>query len=137
MSKANRVKTMFDLLSFFIGCLVGFYVGWKINDRLHTSITTDLFKAVGVDEIQLKRAIDNLQSDLASDSENNLPRVEVKVEQIDGQIFVYRLDNSEFLCQGVDRESVLACLADRFRADFTIVLSEEHGAQYLKESPGT
>jgi hypothetical protein len=26
-------------------------------------------------------------------------------------------------------------LADRFHKDFKIVLSEEHGAKYLKESP--
>ena len=123
----------FDILAFLIGCLVGVFVGWRINDHFHTILTTDLLKAVGVGESQLRKAIENLQRELP-DSEDVLPSVEVRVESVNDQLYVYRLDNQEFLCQGATRDDIINCLTTRFHKDFKIIVSEEHGAQYLKES---
>jgi hypothetical protein len=128
-------STTFDLLAFLIGCVVGIFVGWKINNRFHTTLTTDLFKAVGVSDVQLRQAIDRLQADVAQDSEEVLPGVEVRVECVDNQLYVYRLDNMEFLCQGATRDDIIDCLATRFHKDFKIIVTEEHGAQYLKPNP--
>jgi hypothetical protein len=124
----------FDILSFLIGCLVGVFVGWKINDQLHTSLTTDLLKTVGVTESDLRKAITKLQGE-QPDSEDVLPGVEVRVESVDNQLYVYRLDTMEFLCQGATRDDIIDCLATRFHKDFRIIVSEEHGAQYLKPNP--
>jgi len=124
----------FDTLAFLIGCLVGVFVGWKINDRFHTTLTTDLLKTVGVTESDLRKAITKLQSDLPG-PEEVLPGVEVRVECVDNQLYVYRLDNMEFLCQGANRDDIINCLATRFHKDFKIIVSEEHGAQYLKPNP--
>jgi len=124
----------FDTLAFLIGCLVGVFVGWKINDRFHTTLTTDLLKTVGGTESDLRKAITKLQSDLPG-SEEVLPGVEVRVECVDNQLYVYRLDNMEFLCQGANRDDIINCLATRFHKDFKIIVSEEHGAQYLKPNP--
>jgi hypothetical protein len=124
----------FDLLAFLIGCVVGGIVGWKINDQLHTSLTTDLLKTVGVTESDLKQAIIKLQGE-QPDSEDVLPGVEVRVESVDNQLYVYRLDTMEFLCQGATRDDIINCLATRFHKDFKIIVSEEHGAQYLKPNP--
>ena len=124
----------FDILAFLIGCLVGVFVGWKINDQLHTSLTTDLLKTVGVTESDLRQAITKLQGE-QPDSEDVLPGVEVRVESVDNQLYVYRLDTMEFLCQGATRDDIIDCLATRFHKDFRIIVSEEHGAQYLKPNP--
>jgi hypothetical protein len=125
----------FDLLAFLVGCVIGGIVGWRVCDRFHTSLTTDLLKAVGVGESQLKQAILNLQAELPQGTEPALPGVEVRVEQVGNQLYVYRLDTDEFLCQGATRDDIINCLATRFHKDFKIIVSEEHGAQYLKESP--
>ena len=124
----------FDILAFLIGCLVGVFVGWKINDQLHTSLTTDLLKTVGVTESDLRKAITKLQGE-QPDSDDVLPGVEVRVESVDNQLYVYRLDTMEFLCQGATRDDIIDCLATRFHKDFRIIVSEEHGAQYLKPNP--
>ena len=124
----------FDTLAFLIGCLVGVFVGWKINDQYHTSLTTDLLKTVGVTESDLRKAITKLQGE-QPDSEDVLPGVEVRVESVDNQLYVYRLDTMEFLCQGATRDDIIDCLATRFHKDFRIIVSEEHGAQYLKPNP--
>jgi hypothetical protein len=124
----------FDILAFLVGCLVGVFVGWKINDQFHTSLTTDLLKTVGVTESDLRKAITKLQGE-QPDSEDVLPGVEVRVESVDNQLYVYRLDTQEFLCQGATRDDIIDCLATRFHKDFRIIVSEEHGAQYLKPNP--
>jgi hypothetical protein len=125
----------FDLLAFLIGGVIGGIVGWRLCDHFHISLTTDLLKAVGVGESQLKQAILNLQAELPQDAEPALPGVEVRVEQVDNQLYVYRLDTEEFLCQGANRDDIINCLTTRFHKDFKIIVSEEHGAKYLKESP--
>jgi hypothetical protein len=97
-------------------------------------LTTDLLKTVGVTESDLRKAITKLQGE-QPDSEDVLPGVEVRVESVDNQLYVYRLDTMEFLCQGATRDDIIDCLATRFHKDFRIIVSEEHGAQYLKPNP--
>jgi len=121
----------FDTLAFLIGCLVGVFVGWKINDRLHTSLTTDLFKAVGVGEIQLRRAIENLQNEVAEDG---LPRVEVRIEEVDGGLYAYRIDTQEFLGQGTDQTTLIDRIKEVNKTNFILVVSQSNGADLLKPS---
>ena len=121
----------FDTLAFLIGCLVGVFVGWKINDRFHTSLTTDLLKAVGVGEIQLRRAIENLQSEVAEDE---LPRVEVRIEEVDGGLYAYRIDTQEFLGQGTDKTTLIDRIKEVNKTNFILVVSQSNGADLLKPS---
>jgi len=124
-----------DIVMFALGAALGGYVGFKIAEHIHTTIFKDILMKLKVTDEDMKSMMRDLQEDLPDDHEDAMPRVEVKVEQVNGQLYVYKLDTMEFLCQGATREAVLTCLAERFHKDFKIVLSEEHGAKYLKESP--
>lgn len=125
-----------DLIDFLLGLALGGFVGFKIAEHIHTTIFKDILMKLKVSESDMRAMVEELREDLPDDHEDAMPRVEVKVEKVNDQLYVYRLDTMEFLCQGANREAVIACLADRFHKDFKIVLSEEHGANYLKESPG-
>jgi len=125
-----------DLIDFILGLDLGGFIGFKIAEYIHVTMFKDILVKLKVSESDMRNMMKDLQKDLPEDHEDAMPRVEVKVECVNDQLYVYRLDTMEFLCQGANREAVLACLADRFHKDFTIVLSEEHGAKYLKESPG-
>ncbi len=124
-----------DLIAFVLGMIIGGFIGFKIAEYIHTTIFKDILMKLKVSEADMRAMMEELQKDLPEEHEDALPRIEVKVEKVNEQLYVYRLDTDEFLCQGADREAVLASLAKRFNKDFKIVLSEEHGAQYLKESP--
>jgi len=121
-----------EWLDFLLGIVLGGLIGFKIAEHIHVTMFRDILVKLKVKDSDMRAMMQDLQEDLPED---DLPRVEVKVEMVNDQIYVYRLDTMEFLCQGATREAVMICLADRFRKDFKIVLSEEHGAQYLKESP--
>ena len=123
-------------MDFLLGLVLGGFVGFKIAEHIHTTIFKDILMKLKVSESDMRAMVEELREDLPDDHEDAMPRVEVKVEKVNDQLYVYRLDTMEFLCQGANREAVIACLADRFHKDFKIVLSEEHGANYLKESPG-
>jgi len=122
----------FDTLAFLIGCLVGVFVGWKINDRLHTSLTTDLLKTVGVTESDIRQAITKLQSD--SSEEDQLPRVEVRIEEVNGGLYAYRLDTQEFLGQGTDQTTLIDRIKEVNKTNFILVVSQSNGADLLKPS---
>ena len=121
-----------EWLDFVLGIVLGGLIGFKIAEHIHVTMFKDILIKLKVKDSDMQNMVQDLQKDLSEDA---MPRVEVKVEKVDDQIYVYRLDTMEFLCQGATREAVLACLADRFHKDFKIVLSEENGAKYLKESP--
>ena len=121
-----------EWLDFVLGIVLGGLIGFKIAEHIHVTMFKDILIKLKVKDSDMQNMVQDLQKDLSEDA---MPRVEVKVEKVNDQLYVYRLDTMEFLCQGATREAVLACLADRFHKDFTIVLSEEHGAKYLKESP--
>ena len=122
----------FDTLAFLIGCLVGVFVGWRINDRFNTTLTTDLFKAVGVTESDLRQAITKLQSDASEDAE--LPRVEVRIEEVNGGLYAYRIDTQEFLGQGTDQTTLIDRIKELNKTNFILVVSQSNGADLLKPS---
>lgn len=123
---------MMDLIDFLLGLALGGFIGFKVAEHIHVTMFKDILVKLKIKDSDMRAMVQDLEKDL---TEDDMPRVEVKVECVNDQLYVYRLDTMEFLCQGANREAVLACLADRFHKDFTIVLSEEHGAKYLKESP--
>ena len=121
-----------DLIDFLLGMALGGFIGFKVAEHIHVTMFKDILVKLKIKDSDMRTMVQDLEKDLTEDA---MPRVEVKVECVNDQLYVYRLDTMEFLCQGANREAVLACLADRFHKDFTIVLSEEHGAKYLKETP--
>ena len=125
-----------DLIDFLLGLVLGGFVGFKIAEYIHITMFRDILMKLKISESDMRAMVEELREDLPDDHEDAMPRIEVKVECVNDQLYVYRLDTHEFLCQGANREAVLTCLAERFHKDFKIILSEEHGAKYLKESPG-
>jgi hypothetical protein len=119
----------FDLLAFTLGCILGGIVGWKICNRFHTSMIADILKAAGVGEGDLRRAINNLQ---AEEGEEELPRVEVRIEEVDGSLYAYRIDTQEFLGQGTDQTTLIDRIKEVNKSNFILVVSQSNGADLLK-----
>jgi hypothetical protein len=123
----------FDLLAFIIGCVLGAIVGWRVCNRFHSSMIADVLKAAGVGEADLRRAITNLQRDLPEDADE-LPRVEVKIEEVDGNLYAYRIDTQEFLGQGTDQTTLIDRIKEVNKTNFILVVSQSNGADLLKPS---
>jgi hypothetical protein len=92
----------------------------------------DILKAAGVGEADLKRAINNLQAD--EDQQEELPRVEVRIEEVNGSLYAYRIDTQEFLGQGTDQTTLIDRIKEVNKTNFILVVSQSNGADLLKPS---
>ena len=122
----------FDLLAFIIGCVLGVIVGWQVCNRFHSSMIADVLKAAGVGEADLRKAIKNLQIEELQEEE--LPRVEVRIEEVDGSLYAYRIDTQEFLGQGTDQTTLIDRIKEVNKTNFILVVSQSNGADLLKPS---
>ena len=122
----------FDVLAFILGCVLGAIVGWQVCNRFHTSILADVLRAAGVGEGELRRAINNLQAE--EDQQEGLPRVEVRIEEVNGGLYAYRIDTQEFLGQGTDQTTLIDRIKEVNKTNFILVVSQSNGADLLKPS---
>jgi hypothetical protein len=126
----------FDIWTFVLGCVLGSVVGWRVCNQFHTSMIADILKAAGVGEADLKRAIKTLQAELPADHEDALPRVEVRIEEVNGSLYAYRVDTEEFLGQGTDQTSLIDRITEINKTNFILVVSQQNGAALLQKNNG-
>ena len=123
------------MLELIIVFVVGWILGWKINDALRTTAMRHLLKELGVTEQDLRKAA--LRNGIiiadAPDTAADTTVVEVRLEQDGNQIYAYRKSDSVFLGQGSDTDSLI----ERLNQNLTpcrVVVSKEDGADLLQKS---
>lgn len=126
----------FDVVAFIIGTVVGFAVGWRICNRFHENMMSEILKSAGVTADQLETAILRIQQDLSDDHEDAMPKVEVRIEQHGSALFAYRVDTDQFLGQGIDRDELIARIIEVNKTSFKMVVSQENGADLLQKNNG-
>lgn len=98
----------------------------------------EILRDLGVTEDQLRRLAE--KNDIPVPTENprdsitgevTLTPLEVRIEEVEGTLYAYRLDNDQFLGQGVDRDQLIKRLTENL-TNVRIIVAEEHGAGYLK-----
>jgi len=122
----------FDVLTFVIGCVLGAIVGWRICDRFHQSMLAEILKSAGIGEAELKRALENLRVELPEDHEDALPKVQVRIEEVNGSLYAYRVDTDEFLGQGADATALIERITEINKTNFILVVSQENGSDLMK-----
>jgi len=65
-------------------------------------------------------------------AEDGLPRVEVRIEEVDGGLYAYRIDTQEFLGQGTDQTTLIDRIKEVNKTNFILVVSQSNGADLLK-----
>ena len=124
-----------DLLSFVLGCALGGWVGYRVGDHLHKRIMPDLFRRAGVTPEKLEQVMQELRRELEiPEPVTQLPEVNIVVESVNGRLYVYRKETSEFLAQGVNYDEILAALRLKF-SEVRIAVTKEDGADLLKVNP--
>ena len=122
----------FDVVTFLIGSVVGFAIGWRICNRFHENMLSEILRSAGVTPSQLEAAILKIQEDKPDD----MPDVEVRIEQHGLALFAYRVDNNQFLGQGLDRDELIARIIEVNKTSFKMIISQENGAELLQKNNG-
>jgi hypothetical protein len=129
----------FDLLAFVLGCMLGAIVGYRVADRIHKAVVPDLLRRAGVTPEKLEQVMADLQKELGQEDKTQLTEINIMVESVEGRLYVYRKETSEFLAQGSNYDEILAALKLKF-TEVRFAIAKEDGAELLdipKNNPVT
>ena len=123
---------MLELILVFI---IGAVIGGRLTHDMMMSATKRLLQDLGIKERDLRRFAEKqgiTLPDTPQDAADELTVVEITLEQQGNQIFAYRKDDSTFLGQGHDKESLIDAIAHRMK-DVRLVITDEDGAELLQK----
>ncbi len=119
-----------------------FAAGWFIGSRLTAAFHIRLFKMIledlkisNKDLIRVAREngagfiTEEQEAMLKAAEEDDLERIEIKVEKHADTLYAFRKDNDAFLGQGSTREDLVEAMAQRMRNVRCIVVE---GEEYMK-----
>ena len=124
------------MLELVIVFILGAVIGGRLTHDMMMSATKRLLQDLGIKERDLRRFAEQqgiTLPDTPQDAADELTVVEITLEQQGNQIFAYRKDDSTFLGQGHDKESLIDAIAHRMK-DVRLVIAEEDGADLLQKS---
>jgi hypothetical protein len=123
---------MENILYIILAAAIGFVVGAKVSHIWQQFVFTEILKDLGVTDQQLK----NLIKDAAeTDDGDHLERLEIRIDEHQGQLYAYTLDDNRFLGQGKDRDELI----DRLKLNLTnvrLIIQEENGGTLLQKNNG-
>jgi hypothetical protein len=99
----------------------------------------EILRDLGVTDQQLRKLA--AKNDIHVPTENprdsitgevTLTPIEIRIEEVEGTLYAYRLDNSQFLGQGPDREQLIKRLTENL-TNVRLIVAEEHGAGLIKK----
>ncbi len=123
--------------------VLAFALGWWLGHKataLWLQISfREILRDLGVTEQQLRTLAQ--KNDIKIPTENprdsitgevTLTPMEIRIEEVGGTLYAYRLDNSQFLGQGTDREALIERLKENL-TNVRLIVAEENGAGFIKK----
>lgn len=108
------------------GFIVGYLMGKAVANWTNTLAFREILKDLGIKDSDIQK----LREDPVED---DLDQLEVKIEQHQGVLYAFRLDNDQFLGQGTSREELIESLKGKLN-NVRVVVSEEHGAKLIQNA---
>ncbi len=114
--------------------LLGWFIGSLVTRIWLTLSFREILKDLGVTEQQLRKLLDPDTKD-SSTGEAALTAMEIKIEEVQGTLYAYRLDNNQFLGQGPDRDQLIERLKENL-TNVRLIITEDNGAGLLQKNNG-
>ena len=127
------------IIEFLIVFILGWWIGHKISGYWMALSFREILKDLGVTEQQLRKLA--AKNDIPLPVENprdsitgevTLTPMEIRIEEHQGILFAYRLDNDQFLGQGPDRDQLIERLKDNL-TNVRLIVAEENGANLIAQ----
>jgi hypothetical protein len=127
-----------EYLDLIIVALAAFYAGWRGATWLHLMSFKNILEDMGVGEKELRNYAKKHDLVLDVDEDDGettiTTRVDVKVEEHQGQLYCFEVDNDRFVAQGADPEDLIEKLFAAFPKGTKIQCEEEQGGLLLKDA---
>lgn len=92
------------------GFVAGIIVGVRLSKIFHKHVIKEIIKDCGLTNDEVARLLSKMDQQPSSD---DLPRVEITLEQHGEVFYAYREDTGEFLAQAEDFDALLVLIKDR------------------------
>jgi hypothetical protein len=121
--------------------IISAVVGWKASARFHEGIFSEMLARLDISEDQLRSMVKEMAEEAGLEltpQEQDAVKgdeIHIRIEQDGAQLYAYRKDTSEFIGQGTDREALLIRLTQQFPSGARLMLTDEDGAEHIKENP--
>ena len=124
----------------YIDLVIVFVLGWYIGSKLTAALHLRLFKLIledlkisNADLIKVARRTGadfitpEQETMLKEAEEDDLERIEIKVEKHSETLYAFRKDNDQFLGQGTSREDLIAAMGQKMKnVRLIVVEGDEH-----------
>ncbi len=124
-------------MELIIIAFVAFYAGFKIAELIHLTSFKKILSDLKISEQQLKDLIQKNGIDLDQDDapeQESAAKVEIKVEQHQGQLYVYELISDRFVAQGKTSDEIMQRIVETYPKGTTVVCTTENGGLILSEA---
>ena len=133
---------LFDWITIAVIFVLGFWLGWKIQEYFMIGLLKHLLSDLGVSNEQLIKVAKDSAKLLGPEYEDRINEIEAKAKDIDGfeqieikvekhgeMLYAFRKDNDQFLGQGTDKESLVEAMTHRVR---NVRCKVVEGNEYMK-----
>ncbi len=123
-------------MELFIIAFAAFYIGFKISEFIHVTSFKKILEDLQINSSDLKRLakINGLELPEAAEAAVDEDRVEVKIEQHEGLLFVYEIEGGRLVTQGKTPDEIMQRLVEVYPKGTTVVCDREQGGSLLTEA---
>jgi hypothetical protein len=125
----------FTAMELLISVCVAFWLGMKLATAWNTIAFRKILEELGVKDSQMKDLARRNGLEVPEEEEVatalELTPVEIRIEEHEGRLYAYRLDNGLFLGQGSDRDQLIENLKHNL-TNVKVIVDRDNGADLLK-----
>ena len=131
-------------MEYFIITVVAFALGWKISEIFHVISFKKILEDLNVNGEDLKKLHNKIARDqglaelypsknAAAESDGKTV-VDIKVEELQGQLYAYEVDRDTFIAQGQTSDELLERILDRYPANHRIICDRSNGGDLITDA---
>jgi hypothetical protein len=108
------------------------YIGFKVGEAWYLYTFREILQDLNIKNSDLRRLAESKGIELAEPEEEgeDLPVLEVRIEQHPEGLFAYRKEDNTFIAQGKDRTTLMEALVNNLN-NVRVVVAKEDGADFI------
>jgi hypothetical protein len=126
------------IMEYLIVAVIAFIVGYRASEVIHVMSFKKILEDLGINERDLHRLKSKIQQDIDPESPAaivaNKVVMDIKVEQVEGQLFAYDLHQNTFIAQGQNSDELIDRLLTRLPTNTRICCDRSNGGDLIEDS---
>ena len=125
-------------MEYLIVAVIAFIVGYKASEVIHVISFKKILEDLGINERDLEKLKGKIQQDVEHESPAaivaNKVVKDIKVEQVEGQLFAYDLHENTFIAQGQNSDELIDRLLTRLPTNTRICCDRSNGGDLITDA---